>query len=148
MLHKRCALLPHAASVFSATGTGRRRPDVLRKSTVDLAELPTLQLALAKKALTLLCDGGVLVYATCSLLKVEGEEVVAELLRWASDGSFPGNTHVLKFEKGEIPVSVAVGSCSWYISRAPLECCSGSQGLRSIAYPYVWPVQVDLHLGW
>ena len=54
----------------SATGTGARRPDVLRRSS-DLSELLNIQEALANHcADNILRPGGVLVYATCSILKV------------------------------------------------------------------------------
>jgi len=59
----------------------RRRVDArwrLRPS--DVAELASLQLALASKAGRLLKKGGVLVYATCSVLRAENEDVVARLL--------------------------------------------------------------------
>ena len=54
----------------SATGTGARRPDVLRRSS-DLSELLDIQEVLASHcADNILRPGGVLVYATCSILKV------------------------------------------------------------------------------
>lgn len=58
----------------SATGTLRRHPDVAwRKSVRDVEELAALQRRLLVRALGWLKPGGVLVYATCSLEKAEGE---------------------------------------------------------------------------
>ena len=62
----------------SATGTIRRRPDILsHKTAPDLAMLNALQSALLNQAAAWLKPGGVLVYATCSVLKAEGEAIAA-----------------------------------------------------------------------
>jgi 16S rRNA (cytosine967-C5)-methyltransferase len=83
----------------SATGVCRRRPDVLRKSP-DLQEITTLQRELAIHAIdNLLKDGGVLIYATCSLLHSESEDQVQWLLS-REDGPDIEN---VPFEVGEIP---------------------------------------------
>ena len=64
----------------SATGTGSRRPDILRKEP-DFDELYQIQHALACHSVdNILNVGGVMVYATCSLLPQEGEEQMARLL--------------------------------------------------------------------
>ena len=61
----------------SGTGVIRRHPDIkwLRRET-DIAALQAQQLRLLKSLWPLLKSGGRLVYATCSLLADEGEEVV------------------------------------------------------------------------
>jgi 16S rRNA (cytosine967-C5)-methyltransferase len=60
----------------SATGTLRRRPDILsRDDAPDLKSLNRLQKDLLAAAAAWLRPGGVLVYATCSLLKAEGENI-------------------------------------------------------------------------
>lgn len=65
----------------SATGTIRRHPDVaLGKSPADVARLSALQDRLLDHASHLVKPGGLLVYATCSLLPAEGEERIATLL--------------------------------------------------------------------
>ncbi len=62
----------------SATGTIRRHPDLPRRfEPKSLAELTALQSALLARAWEWLAPGGVLVYATCSLLKAEGEAQAA-----------------------------------------------------------------------
>ena len=53
----------------SATGTGRGRPDVLRRSS-DISQLTHLQMLLANHCANILPPGGIMVYATCSILKV------------------------------------------------------------------------------
>ena len=62
----------------SATGTIRRRPDILsHQKAPDLAMLNQLQHGLLAQAATWLKPGGILVYATCSILKDEGENIVS-----------------------------------------------------------------------
>ncbi|WP_339949973.1 RsmB/NOP family class I SAM-dependent RNA methyltransferase [uncultured Albimonas sp.] len=59
----------------SATGTGRRHPDMphLRADDLDLAALTALQDRLLDRAFGWLAPGGRMVFATCSLLPEEGE---------------------------------------------------------------------------
>ncbi len=79
----------------SATGTGNKRPDVLRKDG-DLGNLLETQEILANHcADNVLKSGGVMVYATCSLLARESEDQVSKLLQ-------KGKMKTLPFEKGEI----------------------------------------------
>mmetsp|Transcript_23980 Transcript_23980/g.36284 ORF Transcript_23980/g.36284 Transcript_23980/m.36284 type:complete len:534 (+) Transcript_23980:109-1710(+) len=64
----------------SATGTGSRRPDVLQRSS-DIEDLLETQQKLAVHCIdNILQPGGILVYATCSILKAEGERQVEKLL--------------------------------------------------------------------
>lgn len=65
----------------SATGVIRRHPDikVLRKAA-DIGSLADRQRALLARLWSLLAPGGMLVYATCSILKQENEGVVADFL--------------------------------------------------------------------
>jgi 16S rRNA (cytosine967-C5)-methyltransferase len=67
----------------TATGTIRRHPDILwMKSEEAVATLARLQARLIDKSLSLLKEGGVLVYAVCSLQPEEGEQqAVATLSR-------------------------------------------------------------------
>ena len=64
----------------SATGTIRRRPDILRAAKPDFDSLAKIQRSLLDKAASWLKPGGVLIYATCSLLKREGEDIIANPL--------------------------------------------------------------------
>jgi 16S rRNA (cytosine967-C5)-methyltransferase len=60
----------------SGLGTLRRNPDLKwRQSPKALAELTAKQAAILESAARLLKPGGRIVYATCSLLKAENEEI-------------------------------------------------------------------------
>lgn len=65
----------------SGTGVIRRHPDIkwLRRDT-DLPRMAELQQRLLRALWPLLAPGGVLLYATCSVLKAEGEAVLSEFL--------------------------------------------------------------------
>ncbi|MDQ6679435.1 MAG: RsmB/NOP family class I SAM-dependent RNA methyltransferase [Pseudomonadota bacterium] len=63
----------------SGLGTLRRNPDLKwRQSPQSIAEMRVKQAAILANAARLVKPGGRLVYATCSLLGVENEEVAAE----------------------------------------------------------------------
>ena len=65
----------------SATGTIRRRPDVLiGKTPTHIKQLQSLQIELGLTAAKWIKSGGTLIYATCSLQKQEGEEVLEVLI--------------------------------------------------------------------
>lgn len=58
----------------SASGVIRRHPDIkFLKSELDIAQLATKQLALLNALWQLLCEGGTLVYVTCSILPQEND---------------------------------------------------------------------------
>ena len=83
----------------TATGTGSKRPDVLRRDP-DYSSLLAVQYDLACHAADeILQPGGVLIYATCSLLKQESEDQVAKLLR-RDEGA---KLECVPFLPGEIP---------------------------------------------
>jgi 16S rRNA (cytosine967-C5)-methyltransferase len=65
----------------SGTGVLRRHPDIkwLRRET-DIAAMADLQQRLLRALWPLLVPQGVLVYATCSILKAEGEDVARAFL--------------------------------------------------------------------
>ncbi len=70
----------------SATGVLRRRPDVrLHRRASDLKALGTQQLRIVTALWPLLAPGGVLVYATCSVLREENQAIVETLLRGQPD---------------------------------------------------------------
>ncbi|MDB4942919.1 MAG: Ribosomal small subunit methyltransferase [Labilithrix sp.] len=63
----------------SGTGTMRRRPELLlRRTKVSVDGLVTLQRAILARAAALVRPGGRLVYAVCSVLREEAEEVIAD----------------------------------------------------------------------
>ena len=64
----------------TATGTARRHPDVLHRiGPRQIAEMAELQTALLARAFDWLKPGGILVYATCSLEREEGEAQAAKV---------------------------------------------------------------------
>lgn len=65
----------------SSTGTIRRHPDILSsKSEADVAALAVTQARMIDKAVALLKEGGLLVYAVCSLQPEEGERQIEAAL--------------------------------------------------------------------
>jgi 16S rRNA (cytosine967-C5)-methyltransferase len=64
----------------SGIGTLRRRPEIARRrAPEDLPRLAALQTAIARRAATRAKDGGRLLFAVCSVLREEAEEIVAAL---------------------------------------------------------------------
>lgn len=79
----------------SATGIFRRHPDVFHRiEPRQIAEMAELQTALLDRAANWLKPGGMLVYATCSLERAEGEDQIAAFLekhaKWAVEPVHPG----------------------------------------------------------
>ena len=70
----------------SATGVIRRHPDIklLRKPT-DIVKLAELQLQLLRRLWQTLSDGGILLYATCSILADENDLVIGKFLAETAD---------------------------------------------------------------
>ena len=71
----------------SGTGVIRRHPDIkwLRRDT-DLKALGDTQARLLRRLWPTLKPDGVLVYATCSVLRAEGDDVIREFLMTTPDG--------------------------------------------------------------
>lgn len=83
----------------SATGTGSKRPDVLRRDP-DISELLDVQFRLASHAIDdILVKDGILIYASCSLLKAESEGQISRILQ-RDEGA---RVKVVPFLPGEIP---------------------------------------------
>ncbi|MBP9111212.1 MAG: hypothetical protein KBF88_00320 [Polyangiaceae bacterium] len=65
----------------SGIGTARRRPEILARITREkIEELHLLQVQVLTNVAKLLREGGVLLYATCSILRRECEDVVEAVL--------------------------------------------------------------------
>ena len=74
----------------SATGTLRRRPDILRGRKPDeIAKLATLQTALLRQAAGWLKPDRCLIYASCSLQHEEGEDVAEAIAADTGSGLTP-----------------------------------------------------------
>jgi 16S rRNA (cytosine967-C5)-methyltransferase len=91
----------------SGTGTLRRNPDI-KWRPIDLDNLVAQQRAILAAAATLLKPGGRLVYATCSLLREENDEVVQDFLTMHTDFSPLPVTEILV--RRQIPLAMETGS--------------------------------------
>jgi 16S rRNA (cytosine967-C5)-methyltransferase len=70
----------------SATGVIRRHPDIkLLRKPKDISALVALQKDILNNLWTMLKPGGTLLYATCSILKNENENQIAQFLQNHSD---------------------------------------------------------------
>lgn len=70
----------------SSTGTIRRHPDVMwSKGPDEITALAKLQFDLLKKAKDFLKPGGILVFSNCSMMKEEGEDLLAKIKREFED---------------------------------------------------------------
>jgi len=70
----------------SALGVVRRHPDIkLLRRAEDIVQLQALQQEILSAAWTMLASGGVLLYATCSILKQENESQIEHFLKQHSD---------------------------------------------------------------
>jgi len=66
----------------SATGVIRRHPDIkLLRKPGDIPQLQAMQRRILEAVWPLLAEGGVLLYATCSILRQENEAQIADFLR-------------------------------------------------------------------
>lgn len=73
----------------SGTGTMRRHPEIRWKLTpADVTELAALQRALLDEAARHVAPGGTLVYATCSILDEENQQVVDDFLATQPQGEW------------------------------------------------------------
>jgi 16S rRNA (cytosine967-C5)-methyltransferase len=103
----------------SGLGTLRRNPDLKwRQSPQSLAELATKQSAILASAARLLKPGGRIVYATCSLLRAENEDIAQAFT--AEHGNFRRVVVQELLEDAKVP-------------DAPRLCSEGGQELR------LWP---------
>lgn len=73
----------------SATGVIRRHPDIkILRSEEEVGKISAVQLGLLKSLWPLLAPDGILVYATCSILRQENEEQIFSFIKQQSDCSF------------------------------------------------------------
>jgi len=83
----------------SATGTLRRNPE-LRLRAIDLSELAATQGAILEGAARLVRPGGRLIYATCSVLAAENEEIAAAFITYHRDFEPDGELVLLPHRDG------------------------------------------------
>ncbi len=69
----------------SGYGIIRKKPDIRYKDPKKMEDLPALQLEILRTQAKYVKSGGILLYSTCTLLRRENEEVVAEFLKENSD---------------------------------------------------------------
>ncbi|STX29983.1 16S rRNA m5C967 methyltransferase, S-adenosyl-L -methionine-dependent [Legionella beliardensis] len=73
----------------SATGVIRRHPDIkLLRTDAEIQTVVTLQAALLQKLWTVLKPGGLLVYATCSVLQQENTRQIAQFIAQQKDALY------------------------------------------------------------
>lgn len=66
----------------SASGVIRRNPDIkIHRKKTDLKALTEIQMKILQSAWEMLKPGGILVYATCSVFKVENEDQITDFLK-------------------------------------------------------------------
>lgn len=119
----------------SGVGALRRNPDARRRLTVaSIAEQADQQLAILRRAATLVKPGGRLVYGTCSLLWAENERVVERFLAEPSspEGGAPENGNFETLSPAE-----ALGGELAARLEAPL--LDGPAPLRSPLGLRLWP---------
>ena len=87
----------------SGTGTLRRNPDIKWRD-INLAELTDTQQRILAAAAGLIKPGGRLVYATCSLLKEENEDIVEKFLAARPDFEIVPVNGIL--ERRHLPLSM------------------------------------------
>ncbi len=89
----------------SGLGTLRRNPDLkFRQSPQSVAELNVKQAAILDSAARLLKSGGRLVYATCSLLHIENQDIVQAFLASHPDFTLLPASEVLRQQHIALPM--------------------------------------------
>lgn len=72
----------------SATGVIRRNPDIkIHRTPKDIEQLNSLQLSLLKQLWSTLAPGGLMLYATCSILPEENTQLVEHFCQTTEDAS-------------------------------------------------------------
>ena len=96
----------------SGLGTLRRNPDLKWRHGVDsVARLVQVQASILESAARLVKAGGTLVYATCSVLPDENQNIVKAFLSTHPEFELVAAREVLAAQKIEIPESAERGGC-------------------------------------
>lgn len=64
----------------SGYGVIRRKPEIRYKDTLEFTDLPSLQLQILNSSVKYLNDNGLIMYSTCTVRKVENQDVVRKFL--------------------------------------------------------------------
>lgn len=103
----------------TATGTFARHPDVLHRiGEKDIAALSALQVRMLARAVEWLKPDGRLIYATCSMEREEGEDVVAQsgsAIDAVAADELP--TRVMPDEDGRVRILAEPGLDGFFIAR-------------------------------
>jgi 16S rRNA (cytosine967-C5)-methyltransferase len=103
----------------SGTGTLRRNPDI-KWRRIDLAALAASQKAILAAAATLVKPGGRLVYATCSLLREENEDVVNAFLATHPEFKPLSASDILARRQIALPLPPAPAGGTGEVGESPL----------------------------
>lgn len=104
----------------SGLGTLRRNPDLKWRHGVDsVARLATLQASILSSAARLVKVGGTVVYATCSVLPTENQNVVDEFLKSNPNYEAVNARDALVAQGIELPESTRAGSAGMYLQLLP-----------------------------
>ena len=107
------------------TGMGalRRNPEARwRLSQGEVDRMPAQQLNITTRALELVAPGGRLIYATCSVLKSENEDIVEKLMRGRDDLEIISPREVWGKERGD---RVLDATGQFMVTRPDLHGCDG-----------------------
>jgi 16S rRNA (cytosine967-C5)-methyltransferase len=104
----------------TATGTSRRHIETLqRRSLGDLENLQRIQKQLLREAARVVKPGGLLIYATCSLFKAEGEEQIKAFIKSHPHFSrvpLPESTQAWQTPEGDIRTTPLDGFDGFFMS--------------------------------
>lgn len=92
----------------SGLGIIRKKPDIRYKNPKELAQLPEIQRAILRNAATYVRPGGTLLYATCTVLPEENEQITRAFLR-----DHP------EFEQTPFQLPLPIGSCDGSLTLWP-----------------------------
>ncbi len=85
----------------SGYGIIRKKPDIRYKDPDTMRELPALQLSILKNQSRYVKKGGILLYSTCTLVRAENEDVVAQFLAENSEFTLEKLTLPANFPENE-----------------------------------------------
>ncbi|MEE5991994.1 MAG: 16S rRNA (cytosine(967)-C(5))-methyltransferase RsmB [Oscillospiraceae bacterium] len=97
----------------SGLGVIRRKPEIKYKPLETFADLPEIQYAILENSAKYLKKGGILVYATCTILKAENENVIERFLNAHPEFSLLPFTELNKTE-GYMTFTAEYANCDGF----------------------------------